>query len=81
MQLILSGLTIALAVAWAVPGFAHHSHSNYFTSEYTPLVGKVVEFHWVNPHTWIYLEVVGSDGETVEWALEGASPATEQPSN
>ena len=74
MTLKLLSVAVTLTLSWAIPAFAHHSHSNYFTSEYTPLVGKVVEFHWVNPHTWIFLNVVGDDGQTVEWALEGASP-------
>ncbi|MED5534764.1 MAG: DUF6152 family protein [Pseudomonadota bacterium] len=53
---------------------AHHSHSNYATTEYTHLEGKVTEFHWINPHTWIYIEVLDDQGEPATWALEGASP-------
>jgi hypothetical protein len=25
---------------------------------------------WSNPHAWIYLDVTGSDGKVVNWALE-----------
>ena len=64
----------ALAVS-SLPAWGHHSHGNYLTTEYTQLQGTVREFHWMNPHTWIYLDVTGEDGETVLWVLEGASPA------
>ena len=53
---------------------AHHSHGNYEMTEYTHLAGTVRELHWMNPHTWIYLEVQDSDGAAVVWALEGGSP-------
>ena len=56
------------------PVLAHHSHSNYATTEYTHLQGMVTEFHWINPHTWIYIEVLGSDEQSTVWALEGPSP-------
>ena len=52
---------------------AHHSHGNYNMTEYTILKGVVKEVHWINPHTWIYLEVKDEKGEPAVWALEGAS--------
>jgi hypothetical protein len=52
---------------------AHHSHGNYNMTEYTTLKGVVKEVHWINPHTWIYLEVTDEKGEPTVWALEGAS--------
>ena len=58
----------------AIPVLAHHSHSNYETREYTHLEGTVAEFHWMNPHTWIFLEVPEESGESTIWALEGAAP-------
>ena len=64
----------ALAVS-SLPAWSHHSHGNYLTTEYTRLQGTVVEFQWMNPHTWIYLGVTGDDGQTTLWVLEGASPA------
>lgn len=63
-------LLVSSTAAWT-----HHSHGNYLTTEYTRLQGTVVEFQWMNPHTWIYLSVIGDGGETSLWVLEGASPA------
>ena len=65
---------VALLLTLSVPGWTHHSHSNYLTSEYTALKGTVTEFHWMNPHTWIFIEVENDAGQTILWSLEGASP-------
>jgi hypothetical protein len=63
----------ALLAAW--PAWAHHSHGNYDMTTYTHLKGTVREVHWINPHTWIYLEVKDGKGEATVWALEGANVA------
>ena len=76
MQVRLMIMGIFASVVWGLPAWAHHSHSNYATTEYTHLEGTVVEFHWLNPHTWIFLEVVNTDGRTTVWAMEGASPTS-----
>ena len=56
----------------ALSAWAHHSHGNYEMTEYTHLEGTVKELHLVNPHTWLYLEVTGADGQPALWALEAA---------
>ena len=59
---------IAIAVvAWALPGWTHHSHGNYDLATYTTIEGAVTEAHWINPHTWIYLEVANLDGTATVW--------------
>lgn len=66
-------LMFFLVFIYGIPVIAHHSHSNYATTEYTHLEGVVTEFHWINPHTWIYIEVENVEGQATVWALEGAS--------
>ena len=61
-----------LALSWSAS--AHHSHGNYDMQKYTNLKGTVKEVHWMNPHSWVYLEVADDKGgEATMWALEGAS--------
>lgn len=64
-------LTVLVLASLDLP--AHHSHGNYDLTQYTFLEGTVTEVHWINPHSWVYLEVVGADGQPVLWALEGAN--------
>lgn len=57
------------------PAWAHHSHGNYDMARFTTLAGTVKDVQWVNPHTWVFLEVLDEAGEPQVWALEGASIA------
>jgi hypothetical protein len=68
-------LTLAsvAALCLALPAVAHHSHANYEPSDTLEITGTVVDFQWINPHTWIYITVMGEDGEPQEWALESGS--------
>lgn len=69
-------LTAALAAA-AVPALGHHSHANYWETEWVNLEGTVQAVHWMNPHSWVYIDVEHEDAAmTGAWALEGASVTT-----
>ena len=70
MRLKVFGLVAVIASTAAVPAWAHHSHGNYQMTDYVHIEGTVREFHFVNPHAWIYLEVMNSEGEGELWALE-----------
>jgi hypothetical protein len=55
--------------------FAHHSFAMFDTDHPMELTGTVTEFKFTSPHTFILLEVKGSDGSATTWNLEGASPS------
>src|ERR1700704_6534618 len=72
-------VVVGLAVAWvATPSLIAHPA---FGAEFDPnrpvlLKVKVTRVEWVNPHAWIHLDVVGPDGKTEEWMVEGGTPNT-----
>ncbi|MFP6825801.1 MAG: DUF6152 family protein [Pseudohongiellaceae bacterium] len=71
--LALTGLVLTAYV----PVVAHHA----FSAEFDPnrpvvLRGPVVRVEWVNPHTWIHLEVTNEDGSKTVWMVEGGTPNT-----
>jgi len=66
-------IVTGLLLAWLAPGAAHHSHGNYDLTDYLTMEGTVTEIHWINPHTWIYMEVANPDGTATLWTLEGGS--------
>jgi hypothetical protein len=50
---------------------AHHSFPAHYKADASvALHGKVAEFLWRNPHSFIHLEVVNEAGERELWALE-----------
>jgi hypothetical protein len=71
--LMLCAATLCV-VTLARPTQAHHSHGNYVDT-FTDLEGTVKEVHLVTPHSWIYLDVRGPDGQPQTWALEATSVA------
>ena len=64
----------AAFMALASPATAHHSNSAYQVDKIITLEGTVKEWKWMNPHTWLILEVTGADGKKQEWAVEGRPP-------
>jgi uncharacterized protein DUF6152 len=66
----------AVAALLSIPAWAHHSHANYNTDEFTTLSGTITEVAWTNPHVWIYMDVANAQGRPQMWAMEGGSPTS-----
>jgi hypothetical protein len=61
---------LAIAPAWA-----HHAfQAEYDERKPIHLVGKVTEMEWINPHSWIHVDVTGPDGKVTNWMVECGSP-------
>src|SRR5215831_8971443 len=59
------------------PAVAHHAFGSEFDANAPILLkGKIVKIEWVNPHTWIHVEIVKADGTKEVWMIEGGSPNT-----
>lgn len=68
----LAGIGLLLA---AGPVLAHHASAAEFDgNKPVALQGTITKVAWVNPHSWIYIDVKGADGTVVEWKIEGGSP-------
>src|SRR5262245_59684164 len=68
----MAGLALALGV---VSGGAHHA----FSAEFDPnkpenLEGTLTKSEWVNPHSWLYIDVKGADGKVANWTIEMGPP-------
>lgn len=78
MQTKLALAGIGVGLLWAVtvvPVSAHHAFSAEFDANRPiELRGTVVKMEWVNPHTWIHVDVKKPDGSTERWMVEGGPP-------
>ena len=68
---------VFLMAAGSSPALAHHSFAAEFDANApVHLDGVVVMFEWVNPHSWLHIDVTGEDGTVERWRVEGGAPST-----
>lgn len=59
----------------AVPVAAHHAFAAEFDANMPiKLKGTVVKMEWINPHSWIHIDVKRPDGKVERWMIEGGPP-------
>ena len=49
---------------------AHHGFANFDLNKEIEIAGAVKELVFVNPHSWLYLDVAGEDGRVTTWKCE-----------
>jgi Family of unknown function (DUF6152) len=71
----LSALAVTIASFASAPTMAHHAFAAEFDANSpVALKGTVTKMEWINPHSWIHIDVVNASGEVEEWMIEGGAP-------
>ena len=56
---------------------AHHAFSAEFDANRPVILeGTVTKMDWVNPHSWIHIDVDRGNGKIEKWMVEGGTPNT-----
>ena len=64
-------LLFAAVFVLSVPVFAHHSFAaTYFEDKTVTIEGKLVQFLYRNPHSFVHVEAPDEKGEMQTWAIE-----------
>ena len=79
-EVIRWSLAVLAVCAMVMPLRAHHSFAMFDLERFITLKGTVAEFHWINPHAHIILQVPAGDGIEPswvgEWDIESAAVQT-----
>jgi hypothetical protein len=64
---------IAITLLAATAAYAHHSYgATYDTKQEVRLQGKLVQFVFRNPHSFVHIEAPDQNGAQQRWAIEWA---------
>ena len=66
---------LVLALSLSLTTVAHHAFNSEFDAgKPIRLQGTVKKVEWINPHSWITIDVKGTDGRTETWEIEAGAP-------
>jgi hypothetical protein len=76
MRSVIKLLALAAVLAGATTAYAHHSFgATYEVSKQVKVEGKLVQFVYRNPHSFVHVEAPDAEGAMQRWAVEWGGTA------
>ena len=70
-----AAVVAALFAGYGTSALAHHAFAAEFdANKPVNFQGKITKMEWINPHTWLHVDVKDKDGKMVNWAIEAGTP-------
>src|SRR3954468_19331419 len=75
-RLLIAATALVVMAAGAGPARAHHAFAAEFDAKQPVRFEKAVvtKMEWINPHSWIHVDVTMADGHKEPWAIEAGPP-------
>lgn len=75
MKKTIRSSVLALGAAGLVaPAAAHHSFAMFDLARHKLVEGRVTDWNYNNPHSWLIIEGLDANGDMTTWSFEGAAP-------
>ena len=75
MRRTLALLAVVGTTALGAQLLAHHAFSAEFdANQPITLRGSVTKVDWINPHSWLYIDVKDKSGKVTPWKIEMGAP-------
>lgn len=74
MRKVLTICALVATLLIGIPASAHHSMTGFDRQKTVTLTGTIKGFGWVNPHSWIEMEVPNAKGGVDTWNIEMTAP-------
>jgi hypothetical protein len=65
---------LGLTLLVSLPSMGHHSAAMFDHDVELTLSGQVEEFEYVNPHSWLSVNIENEDGSHTTWGFELGAP-------
>jgi hypothetical protein len=75
-KLVMAICIVGIAASgWASSALAHHAFAAEFDAKKpVNFKGTITKMEWINPHTWLHVDVKQPDGKMLNWAIEAGTP-------